>query len=102
MNNPNVKGEFYNVVIPVKKNKDHGYCQDLLDIFEMTPVISWELQQISSGGGNFVYNIADYGDLIKDKKQIELIRGEPLAYMHSNFAKFEMILNRILPSTIHV
>lgn len=43
------KGEFYNLVIPVKENKESGYCSDLSKMFMMTEVLSWQLHQFTTG-----------------------------------------------------
>ncbi|MBL4755198.1 MAG: hypothetical protein JKY52_16585 [Flavobacteriales bacterium] len=101
LNNEKVKGEFYNLVIPVKESLDHGYCSHLLKMFNMTEVVSWQLQQ-AAGASRRTIELEEFGIMLNDKRQIELIRGEPLKYSNSDFGMLEVWLNRMNAQKIDV
>ncbi len=51
------KGEFTNIVLPVKESKQEGLCSKLCAKFEMSSSLSFQLNELSSGnvidGGTF-------------------------------------------------
>jgi hypothetical protein len=81
------KGHFYNYVIPVKENKDEGYCDKLTNMFEMTHVIPWQIEHVfAKEQGTFIYG-AD--ETPYNVSAIELISRQTLAYQYSVFGNLE-------------
>lgn len=84
-------GDFYNLVLPVKDNKDEGYCTDLINTFEMTETISWQLLEYAIGGQTF---IGDGGQAVNKKiPEIEIIKGRKYPYSYSALGKMELYLD---------
>lgn len=87
------KGEFLNVVLPVKENKTRGLCSELEKKFLMTESTSVQLNQCSTnglidGGGLFKYRN-------KNVQEIELIKGVPTNYDISIFGSLEEVLSKM-------
>jgi len=84
------KGEFLNVVLPVKENKTKGLCSELERKFLMTESTSVQLNQCSTN------RIIDGGNTFNNRKKaiekIELIKGIPTEYEVSIFGELEDIL----------
>lgn len=85
------KGEFYNLVLPVREIKNSGFCQQLKSNFEMTSPISFQLNEISSG------NSLDSGILNKKEinekiKELEIVKGRIFPYSSSKLGELESIL----------
>lgn len=91
LNNKNSKGTFYNLVIPVKTNKDNDYCDNLNNMFTMTDVVSWQLYQIGISGATFSYSKSDVVNNNIDT--IEVIPGMSYPYDYSPLANLERMLN---------
>ena len=85
------KGQFYNLVLPVKEVKDEGYCNQLASTFEMTETISWQLMEYAIGGQSF---IGDDSDPINEKiPTIEIIKGRKYPYSFSALGNMESYLD---------
>lgn len=84
------KGEFLNIVLPVKENKLKGLCSELENEFRMTESISVQLNQCSTSG------LMDGGDFNRYNNRnvqvIELIKGIPTNYDISIFGVLEEAL----------
>lgn len=94
------KGNFYNYVIPVKENKNVGYCEKLSHLFEMTEIVPWQILDVfAKPQGTFLYP-ADTTQY--DVKGIELIFQKPLAYQYSIFGTLEKQLLLMTPSKINM
>ena len=87
------KGEFYNYVLPVKKNDDEGYCSELCDMFQMSEVLPWQMAAVFVKPGGTAF-ISSGTDTTPYKIQaIELIPEKPLAYQWSVFGNLEQWLH---------
>jgi hypothetical protein len=88
------KGEFYNLVLPVKKNKDTGLCDNLCNKFEATEIVSWQSLEFATSGANF---IATNKNKVIDSKMehLELIKGRKYPYSYSVFGKMEQYLSEL-------
>lgn len=87
------EGELYNVVLPVKESRSSGYCKHLIELFELTETVSWQLYDIALGGENFTWFRSEL-DVIDSKiPKIELIKGREYPYSFSPLGKLEMYLD---------
>ena len=92
-NNPNITGDYFNLVIPVKENKVKGFCNWLSNTFSVTAPSSWALQQFSSGLQQFHYNRDELKIKTRDlNEKIELSEGMAIPYSQTNFYKMEWSL----------
>lgn len=85
------KGEFYNLVLPVRDIKSNGHCKQLKSKFEMTSPISIQLNEISSG------NLIDAGTFSKNEvdekiQKLEIVKGRVFPYSCSKLGELESIL----------
>lgn len=87
------KGDLYNLVLPVKENKDFGHCEELLSIFEMTNTISNQLIEFSSGGGMFLESSEEVSKIDNKIPKIEFIKGNKSSYGSSILGKIERKLD---------
>jgi hypothetical protein len=87
----NFKGEFVNVVLPVKENKTEGLCEHLKKKFEMTAATSIQLNELSSP---VVYwgDYFDYSIMNSKIQQLEKVKGRVFPYSHSKLGELETIL----------
>ena len=97
------KGEYFNLVLPIKESKDEGLCSELCRKFESTEIISWQTYQLSLGG---TYPIMPLDSNIKDKidlkmDYLELIKGMKNPYSSSVFGKMEMYLSEMTTKNIN-
>lgn len=87
------KGEFLNIVLPVKENKTRGLCSELENKFLMTESTSVQLNQCSTSG------LIDGGGAIRysnrNVQEIELIKGVPTNYDISIFGELEEVLSEM-------
>lgn len=84
------KGEFLNVVLPVKENKIRGLCSSLKQKFIMTEATSIQLNQSATSGAPFFSgNVENLNDKIQE---IELVKGRTFAYDISALGGLEGIL----------
>lgn len=84
-------GELYNLVLPVKENKDEGYCKHLTSIFEMTETVSWQLLQYAIGGETL---LGPDGEGVNRKiPTLEIIKGRKYPYSYSAFGNMELFLD---------
>lgn len=84
------KGEFLNVVLPVKENKIRGLCNSLKHKFVMTEATSIQLNQSATSGAPFFSgNMNNINDKIQ---KIELVKGRAFNYDISALGGLEGIL----------
>jgi len=92
-NESSSKGEFLNIVLPVKENKTRGLCSELENKFLMTESTSVQLNQCSTSG------LIDGGNVIRYRnrnvEEIELIEGVPTNYDISIFGQLEEVLSKM-------
>lgn len=88
----NENTELINLVLPVKTSKDKGLCKELLNCFESTEVISWNLYQYAVGGQIFIYNHKDEEIVNKKIPNLEIIEGKKYPYFYSTLGKLEWYL----------
>lgn len=82
--------QHYNLVLPVNENKDKGHCAHLLNMFEISETISWQLLEYAIGGQTFIDN---GGDLVNKKiPKLEIIKGRKYPYSYSTLGKMELYL----------
>lgn len=86
-------GELYNLVLPVKENKDKGLCKHLVALFEMTETISNQLLEYSSGGQTFLHSKAEFDKIDKKIPSLEIIKGIKHPYSFSSLGHMELILD---------
>jgi hypothetical protein len=87
-------GDFSNLVLPVKSNKDSGYCHSLTEIFEMTSSISWQLHEHALGGATFIRGSwNETREIDKRIEKLELIPGRLLPYNFSVLGNLEDYLD---------
>lgn len=87
------KGEFLNIVLPVKENKTKGLCNELESKFVMTESTSVQLNQCATDGsinGGGVYRYSN-----NQIQKIELIKGIPTNYDISIFGGLEQVLSEM-------
>ncbi|WP_316818699.1 RES domain-containing protein [Pedobacter nyackensis] len=83
----------YNVVLPVKDNKDQGLCSALTKKFHMTPSVSRQLLHASASAGITIRSRAE-NQRIDDKIPVlEIIKGHKSNYSSSELGKLEMVLD---------
>ncbi|GAA4776871.1 MULTISPECIES: RES domain-containing protein [Flavobacterium] len=87
------KGDLYNLVLPVKENKDVGHCEELLSMFEMTSTISNQLLEFSSGGMMFFESDEQIRKINDKIPRIEFIAGSKSPYGYSILGKIERKLD---------
>ena len=87
------KGEFLNVVFPVKENKTRGLCSILESKFLMTESTSFQLNQCSTDGLIDGGSADNYSN--KQIQEIELIKGVPTNYDISIFGGLEDVLSKM-------
>lgn len=87
------KGELYNLVLPVKENKDEGYCNHLMELFEITETISKQLLEYSTGGQTFLYTKAELDKINQKIPSLEIIKGRKFPYSYSVLGHMELILD---------
>lgn len=85
------KGEFHNIVLPVKENKTNGLCQKLKSKFEITAATSIQLNELIFG------NLIDGGttdelNVNENIQMLEIINGQVLPYSYSKLGNMESIL----------
>lgn len=91
------KGIFHNMVLPVKEIKDKDYCNELVNIFACSPVVSFELLKFSSKLPKEGTNPNSIDSEITKKfnvQQLEIIEGIPEDYYLTKFGQLEYFLNR--------
>jgi hypothetical protein len=88
-----VEGQLYNLVLPVKENKEEGYCSHLLSLFETTETISKQLLDYSTGGQTFLYTREEQEKINKKIPTLEIIKGRKAPYSYSELGHMELILS---------
>ncbi|PZR21813.1 MAG: hypothetical protein DI539_07220, partial [Flavobacterium psychrophilum] len=94
-NDIETKGDLYNIVLPVKDNKDVGYCNKLSSIFEITETISHQLLEFKSGGKLFFDSREETDRITKKIPRLEFINGVKTPYGYSILGKIEKELDRM-------
>ncbi|MGQ0828933.1 MAG: hypothetical protein ACT4ON_11140 [Bacteroidota bacterium] len=87
------QGTFYNYVLPVKDNKDSGYCDELCKMFQMSDVLSWQIAEVFLKPSGTAIIAAGVDNTPYQVQTIELIPDKPLAYQYSVFGNLEKMLN---------
>jgi hypothetical protein len=92
-------GTFSNIVIPVKRSADRGFCSILSKRIKMTNPISWQLLDISDPSKKFAKkSIRDISiESYRKASFIEVIDQEKTPYLESKFGIMEEKL-RTMPS----
>lgn len=94
------KGDLYNLVFPVKENKDFGHCRELLSMFEMTETISNQLLEFSFGGNMFIESSKEIDKINEKIPRIEFIKGNKSLYGYSILGKIERRLDYMVTRKI--
>ncbi|MBW4890192.1 RES family NAD+ phosphorylase [Mucilaginibacter sp. HMF5004] len=89
------RGDFINIVLPVKDNKSRGLCDSLKEKFEMTNSTSIQLSQCSTGAGTYLYNTDEILSLNRRATLIEIIQGHASHYGDSVLGELERTLNHM-------
>lgn len=76
-----------NFVFPAKSNSKDGYCQILINKFNLTNPLLWEYEEISKSNVSFLAGNID------EKKTIELYKGRKVPYAWTTFSGIEETLN---------
>ena len=87
--------DLFNIVLPVKENKDRGLCSRLKNTFNMSDIISKQLIDFSSGGDNFFYDCEESAKIDKKISSLEIIKGKRLPYSHSILGRMELLLENM-------
>lgn len=88
-------GELYNIVLPVKDNKDKGFCDHLINMFEISETISQQLIDFKSGGMTFLESEKEIKKISDKIPSIEFIRGSRTPYGYSILGKLERELDKM-------
>lgn len=92
--NTKSRGDFSNLVLPVKTPRERGHCTRLTSIFEMSQPISWQLHEHATGGGEqFLYSDDDFVRINSRIPKLELIKGRAYPYSYSVLGKLEWYLD---------
>ncbi len=89
------EGDLYNLVLPVKENKDEGYCNHLVSLFEITETISKQLLEYSTGGQTFLYGREELEIINKKIPPLEIIKGRKFPYSSSVLGQLELTLDNM-------
>jgi hypothetical protein len=87
------EGDLYNLVLPVKENKDEGYCNHLVNLFEITETISKQLLEYSTGGQTFLHRQEELDTINKKIPPLEIIKGRKFPYSYSVLGLMELTLD---------
>lgn len=88
-------GDLSNIVIPVKENKITGYCPSLLNMFESTEVISWQLHEYALGGSDLMFSSDDLKYIDEKIPKVEFIKGRQYPYSYSVLGTLEHYLDNM-------
>lgn len=94
------KGDFSNLVLPVKKNNEKGFCSRLASMFEISNTLSWQMHEHAIGGQGVIYNRADFTTLDTRIQKLELIEGRSYPYSYSILGKLEHYLDSMTTQPI--
>lgn len=94
------EGEFYNLVLPVKEDKDEGYCKKLLETFEVSHPISKQLMDLTGKGQLVTYTKEEKLKVDNKIPNLELIKGFSIPYSTSVLGQMELELNRMNTSKL--
>ena len=90
------KGDFSNLVLPVKSNQEKGLCPNLMSMFEISDSISWQLREHAIGGQTFTGSFGDHKTGVNLKiQQLELIKGRAFPYSYSILGSLESYLDHM-------
>lgn len=90
----------FNVVLPVKDNKDQGLCNVLCSKFRMTASVSRQLLNASSTAHTRPRTEAELSRIDEKIPPLEIIRGHESHYRNSELGKLEMILDEMTTTAI--
>ncbi len=94
------KDELYNIVLPVKENKDEGYCKHLVGLFEITETISKQLLDYTSGGDLFLFSEEELNKIDLKIPSLEIIKGIKSPYSASILGHMELFLDNMKTKAI--
>lgn len=98
--NTQSKGDFSNLVLPVKKNRESGHCTYLKSMFLISDTLSWQIHQHALGGQHFLFSEEDMIGINNRIPKLELIKGKAYPYSYSVLGKLEYYLDRMAPHPI--
>ncbi|QQL51210.1 RES domain-containing protein [Mucilaginibacter ginkgonis] len=87
------KGDFFNLVLPVKDNRARGLCSHLKSKFVMTNATSIQLSQCSNSGRHYTLLQSELESLNARAHKIEVIPGKSSFYGLSVLGELERTLN---------
>lgn len=90
----------YNVVLPVKDNKDKGLCSVLCKKFSMTQAVSRQLLAASSSSGSYLRTLGEIERIDNKIPRLEIISGRRSLYSSSEIGKLEMVLDEMSTTII--
>ncbi len=88
------EGDFSNFVFPVKGSERNGHCSELSSLFYLTNAVSWQTQQYSVGGQNFLGTFKD-SEKNNSISRLEIVKGMVYPYRYSIFSKLETYLGNM-------
>lgn len=94
------KGEIFNVVLPVRENKNTGHCSQLKSIFKMTEVTSWQMYELALGGITFLFSKSENEKYNRKLPKLEFIKGRRSPYSHSILGRLEQYIDGMKTETI--
>ena len=93
-NEKKLEGDLYNLVLPVRENKDKGLCTSLTNKFEITETISKQLIDFTFGGTeSFCQSETEKLRITKKIPRLEIINGTKTSYNTSILGKMEYLLD---------
>lgn len=84
-----------NLVLPVKENKNSGFCNELKTTFDITETLSWQLLEFASAGQAYLYTQTEIDILNKKVPKLEIIKSVKSNYATTSFGKLERYLNNL-------
>ena len=88
-----LEGDFSNLVIPVKENAKSGYCTQLIKLFRISEPVSWEMEQVNSGGMTFISSEKENEIYNRKIPYLELVKGKKTPYAYTALADIEKSLS---------
>jgi hypothetical protein len=98
--NSKSEGDFSNLVLPVKKNRETGFCPELKSMFELSNPISWQMYQHAIGGQSFVWGGGVTEGVDSRIPKLELIKDMVYPYSYSILGGLESYLGGMSTSPI--
>ena len=93
-------GDFSNLVLPVKTNKERGHCSELGSVFEISNTLSWQMHEHAIGGQIFMTDFGNGSGVDSRISKLELIKGLAYPYSYSVLGKLESFLENMRTSPV--